>query len=125
MTDRPPTSTVGRPRARSVHQTLKVTKVGRPRSKSMQKSKAKESAKKNPTKWVVKPILQWDVAVADQEFPTDLLPTLPPIDLEQGNNNNNNNLQLDYPNQPLDLPAGEENQPNEQDFPANQQNPTE
>ena len=73
---------------------------------------------------MVKPILQWEVAVADQEFPTDQLPDLPPIDLEQGPNNNNN-LQLNPPNQPLDLPTGEENQPNQQDFPADQQNQTE
>ena len=67
-----------------MHQTPKRTKVGRPRSKSVQKSKAKESAKKNPTKQVVKPTLQLerDIAVADQEFPTDQLPDLPPIDLE-------------------------------------------
>ena len=46
MADRPTTSRVGRPRAKSAHQTPKVAKVGRPRSKSVQKPKAKGSAKK-------------------------------------------------------------------------------
>ena len=50
MADRPTTSGVGRPRARSAHQIPKESKVGRPRSKSVQKSKAKDSVKKNPTK---------------------------------------------------------------------------
>ena len=61
MADRPTTSRVGRPRARSVHQTPKSTaEVGRPRSKSVQKPKTKGSAKKstNPAKRAVRPILQ-------------------------------------------------------------------
>ena len=61
MADRPTTSRVGRPRARSAHQTPKSkAKVGRPRFKSVQKSKTKGSAKKNtsPTKRAVRPILQ-------------------------------------------------------------------
>ena len=41
MADRPTISRVGRPRARSEHQTPKSTaKVGRPRSKSVQKPKS-------------------------------------------------------------------------------------
>ena len=61
MTDRPKTSRVSIPRARSVHQMPKSTaKVGRPRSKSVQKPKTKGSAKKNtnPAKRAVRPILQ-------------------------------------------------------------------
>ena len=60
MAERPATSRVGRPRTRSAHQTPHIpsSKVGRPRSKSIQKPKAKESVKKNPTKQVVRPILQ-------------------------------------------------------------------
>ena len=38
----------------------------------------------------------------------DQLPDLPPLDLEQGDN-----LPLNPPNQPLDLPVGEENQQNQ------------
>ena len=61
MADRPTTSRVGRPRARSVHQTPKsIAKVGRPRSKSVQKPKPKGSGKKTtaPTKRAVRPLLQ-------------------------------------------------------------------
>ena len=66
MADRPTTSRVGRPRARSAHQSQKSTaKVGRPRSKSVQKPKAKGSTTKIsiPAKRAVRPILQleWDV----------------------------------------------------------------
>ena len=52
MADRPTASTsrVSRPRTRSAHQTLYIPKVGGQRSKSVHKSKVKESAKKNPTK---------------------------------------------------------------------------
>ena len=47
MADRPTTSRVGRPRSRSVSQTPKsIAKVGRHRSKSAQKSKAKGTGKK-------------------------------------------------------------------------------
>ena len=62
-----------------------------------------------------------DVIVVDQEFPlpADQLPDLPPIDLEQG-------PQLNPPNQPLDLPVEEVNQPNQQNpqqnLPNQQQN---
>ena len=61
MADRPTTSRVGRPRARSAHQTPKNTaKVGRPRSKSVQKPKDKGSGKKTaiPAKRAVRPIIQ-------------------------------------------------------------------
>ena len=53
MADRPTTSRVGRLTARSAHQIPKGTaKVGRPRSKSVQKPKTRGSAKKdtNPAK---------------------------------------------------------------------------
>ena len=71
MADRPTTSRFGRLRARSVHQTPKSTaKVGRPRSKSVQKPKAKGSTKITaiPTKRAVRPILQLeqDVVEANQ-----------------------------------------------------------
>ena len=56
-------SRVGRPRTRSAHQTPHVPKAGRPRSKSVHKSKVKESAKKNPTKQMVRPILQLEQEV--------------------------------------------------------------
>ena len=47
MADRCTTSRVGRPRARSVHQTPRSpAKVGRPRSKSVQKPKAKGQVRK-------------------------------------------------------------------------------
>ena len=52
MADRPTASAsrVGRPRMRSAHQTPCVPKVGGPRSKSVYKSKVKDSAKKNSYK---------------------------------------------------------------------------
>ena len=108
MADRPTTSRVGKPRARSVHQTPKSTaKVGRPRSKSAQKPKVKGLGKKGaiPTKREVRPILksEWDTVEANQRPFGDQLPDLPPLDLEQGDN-----LPLNPPNQPLDLPAEEE-----------------
>ena len=62
MADRPTASAsrVGRPRMRSAHQTpcVPLSKVGGTRSKSVHKSKVKDSAKKNPTKQMVRPILQ-------------------------------------------------------------------
>ena len=108
MADRPTTSRVGRPRSRSASQTPKSTaKVGRPRSKSIQKPKAKGIGKKTatPAKRAVRPILQleWDAVEANQRPYGDHLPDLPPLDLEQ------DNIPLDPPNQPQDLPAGEEN----------------
>ena len=110
MADRPTTSRVGRPRSRSAQQTPKSTvKVGRPRSKSVQKPKVKSSAKKNtnPTKRIVRPILQleWEVVEINQRPFGDQLPDLPPLDLEQGDN-----IPLNPPNQPQNLPVGEENQ---------------
>ena len=137
MADRPPASTSrgGRPRMRSVHQIPSVPKVGGPRSKSVHKTKVQESPKKNPTKQMVRPILQLqqDIVVIDpedQEFPLpeDQLPDLPPTDLEQGSNNNN--FRLNLPNQPLNLPVEEPNQPNppldqqkqQQDLPVDQPN---
>ena len=69
---------------------------------------------------MVRPILQLeqDIVVVDSEdqeflFPADQLPDLPPIDLEQGPNNN---PQLNPPNQPLELPAEEVDQPNQQNL---------
>ena len=110
MADRPTTSRVGRPRARSAHQTPRSrAKVGRPMSKSVQKPKAKSSGKKTtvPAKRAVRPLLQleWDMEEANQRPFGDQLPDLPPLDLEQGDN-----IPVNPPNQPLDLPAGEENQ---------------
>ena len=47
MADGPTTSRVGRPRARSAHQTPKSTaKVGRPRCKSVQKPKTRVQLRK-------------------------------------------------------------------------------
>ena len=117
MTDRPTTSRVGRPRARSAHQTLKGTaKVGRPRSKSVQKPKANSSGKKTVilAKTAVRPILQleWDAVEANQRPFGDQLPDLPPLNLEQGDN-----LPLNPPNQPPYLPVEEENQQNQADEP--------
>ena len=107
MADKPTTSRVGRPRSRSVSQTPKTTAiVGRPRSKSVQKPKAKGTGRKTatPIKRVVRPILQleWDAVEANQRPFGDQLPDLPPLDLEQ------DNIPLNPPNQPQDLPAGEE-----------------
>ena len=50
----------------------------------------------------------------DQEFPLprDRLPDLPPLDVEQGNN-----ILENLPNQPLDIPVGEENQQNQAEEP--------
>ena len=112
---------VGRPRARSANQTPKSTaKVGRPRSKSAQKPKDKGLGKKTaiPTKRAVRPILQLEqnVVEANQRPFGDQLPDLPPLDLEQGDN-----IPLNPPNQPLDLPAEEENQQNQAEEPN--QNP--
>ena len=100
-----------------MHQTAKVSKVGRPRSKSVQKPKAKGSAKNTkPRKKVVRPLLQLelDVVEADQGFLGDHLPDLPPLGLEQGNNNK---IQLNPPNEPLDIPAEKENQQNQAEEP--------
>ena len=130
MADGPTASAsgVGRPRMRSVHQTPCVpsSKVGGTRSKSIHTSKVKDFAKQNPTKQTIRPILQLeqDIVVIDPEdqeflFPSDQLPDLPPIDLEQGPNNN---PQLTPPNQPLDLPTEEVDQPNQQNPPAGQPN---
>ena len=67
--------------------------------------------------------MEQDVVIdpEDQEFPlpADQLPYLPPIDLEQGPNNN---LQLNPPNQSLELPAEEVDQSNQQNPPAEQPN---
>ena len=117
MADRPTTSRVGRPRSRAAQQTPKSTaKVGRPRSKSVQKPKAKSSAKKNtnPTKRAVRPILklEWEVVEINQRPFGDQLPDLPPLDLEQGVN-----IPLNPPNQPQNLPAGEEHQQNQPEEP--------
>ena len=108
MADKPTTSRVGRPRSRSASQTPKGTaKVGRPRSKSAQKPKVKGSSKKAaaPTKRAVRPILQfeWDVVQINPRQFGDQLPDLPPLDIEQ------DNIPLNPPNQPQNLPAGEEN----------------
>ena len=108
MADTPTTSRVGRPRSRSARQTPKSTaKVGRPRSKSAQKPKVKGSSKKaaTPTKRVVRPILQfeWDAVQRNMRQFQDQLPDLPPIDLEQ------DYIALNPPNQPQDLPVGEDN----------------
>ena len=116
MADKPTTSRVGRPRSRSVSQTPKTTaKVGRPRSKSVQKPKAKGTGKKTaaPAKRSVRPILQleWDVVETNQRPFRDQLPGLPPLDLEQ------DNIPLNQPNQPQDLPAGEENQQHQAEEP--------
>ena len=90
MADKPTTSRVGRSRSRSTSQTPKGTaKVGRPRSKSAQKSKAKGLSKKTgaPTKRTVRPILhfEWDVVqINPRQFGVQL-PDLPPLDIEQDN----------------------------------------
>ena len=116
MADQPTTSRVGRPRSRSVSQTPKITaKVGRPRSKSVEKPKAKGIGKKpaGPTKRAVRPILQLeqDMVEANQRPFGDQLPDLPPKDLEQ------DNIPLNPPNQPQDLPVGEENQQHQAEEP--------
>ena len=116
MADKPTTSRVGRPRSRSASQTPKsAAKVGRPRSKSAQKPKAKGTGKKigTPTKRAVRTILQleWDMVQANQRPFGDQLPDLPPLDLEQ------DNIPLKPPNQPQDLPAGEENQQHQAEEP--------
>ena len=122
MANRPTTCRVGRPRSRSVNQTPRSTdKVGRPRSKSVQKPKAKGTVKKTtaPTKRAVRPLLQleWDVVEANQRPFGDHLLDLPPLDLEQGDN-----ILLNPPNQPLDLPA-EENQQHQIEEPNQVPNP--
>ena len=110
MGDRPTSSRVGRPRARSAHQTPKA-----------QKPKAKGSGKKTaiPAKRGVRPILQleWDAVEANQRPFGDQLPDLPPLYLEQGDN-----LPLNPPNQPPDLPVEEENQQNQAVEPNQDQN---
>ena len=108
MADKSTTSRVGRPRSRSAHQTPKGTaKVGRPMSKSAQKPKVKGSSKKAvaSTKGAVRPILQfkWDAVQINTRQFGDQLPDLPPIDLEQ------DNIPLNPPNQPQNLPGGEDN----------------
>ena len=105
MADRPTTSRVGGLRSRSASQTPKSTaKVGRSRSKSVQKPKAKGTGKKTaiPTKRAVRPLLQleWDVVEANQRPFGDQLPDLPPLDLEQ------DNIPLNPPNQPQVVASG-------------------
>ena len=122
-------SRVGRPRARSVYQISHVpsSKVGGPRSKSLYKPTVKDSAKRATAKQkqkMVRPILPLDQDIVvvidpeeqDQEFPlpTDQLPDLPLVEPNQIPN-----PQLNPPNQPIDLPAEEQNQPN---LPPNQPN---
>ena len=85
MADKPTTSRVSAPISRSVSQTPKITaKIGRPRSKSVQKPKAKGTGKKTaaPTKRAVRPILQLeqDVVEANQRPFGDQLPDLPSLD---------------------------------------------
>ena len=108
MADKPTTSRVGRPRSRSASQTPKgTTKVGRPRSKSAQKPKVKGSSKKAaaPTKRAVRLILQfeWDVEQINPRQFGDQLPDFSPIDLEQ------DNIPLNPPNEPQNVPVGEDN----------------
>ena len=108
MVDMPTTSGVGRPRSRSTSQTPKGTaKVGRPRSKSAQKPKVKGSTKKAvaPTKRAVRQMLQfqWDAVQINTRQFGDQLPDLPPIYLEQ------DDIPQNTPNQPQNLPAGEDN----------------
>ena len=122
------TSRVDRPRARSAHQTPKGrAKVGRPWSKSAQKPKDKGLGKKTtiPTRRAVRSILQLesDMVEANQRPFGDQLPDFPPLNLEQGAN-----IPLNPPNQPLDLPAEEENQQNQaeepnQNLPPEQEEP--
>ena len=108
MADKPTTSRVGRPRSASASQMPKGTaKVGRPRSKSVQKPKVKGSIKKAaaPARRAVRPILQLELDVVQinpRQF-GDQLPDLPPLDIEQ------DNILLNPPNQPQNLPVGEEN----------------
>ena len=108
MAHKPTTSRIGRPRSRSASQTPKGTaKVGRPRSKSAQKPKVKGSSKKaaTPAKRAIRHILQFELDVVQintRQF-GDQLPDLQPIDLEQ------DNIPLNPPNQPQNLPVGEDN----------------
>ena len=92
MADGSATSRVGRPRARSAHQTPKST------AKAGKKTTA-------PTKKAVRPLLQLkqDTVDANQRPFRDQLPDLPPLDSEQGDN-----IPLNPTNQPQDLPVGEE-----------------
>ena len=92
----------------------------------MQKPKVKSSVKNNTNhaKTAVRQILQLDLeAVEINQRPFgDQLPDLPPLDLEQSDN-----ILLNPPNQPQDLPAGEENQQNQaeesnQGLPLNRKN---
>ena len=104
-------------------QTPKSTdKVGRPRSKSVQKPKAKGTGKKTaaPTKRVVRPTLQLkqDVVEANQRPFGEQLPDLPPLDLEH------DNMPLNPPKQPQDLPVGEENQQHQAEEPNQVPNPS-
>ena len=108
MADKQTTSRVGRPRSRSASQTPKGTaKVCRPRSKSAQKHKVKGPSKKvaAPAKRPVRPLLQfeWDAVQINPRQFGDQLPDLPPLDMEQ------DNIPLNPPNQPQDLPVGEDN----------------
>ena len=116
MADKPTISRVGRPGSRSMSQTPKgAAKVSRPRSKSAQKPKAKGSSKKTvaPAKTAVRPILQLeqDVVQVNQRQFGDQLPDLPPLDLGQ------DNIPLNPPNQPQELPVGEENQQHQAEEP--------
>ena len=123
MADRPSTSAarVGRPRTRSVHQTPHAvgTKVGRPRSKSTHAREITDSSKNTKVEKTAKPTKQVKVVPppeprvieieydnSDIEFPfqPERLPDLPPVEPDQ----------LNPPNQPLNLHAGEENQQNQE-----------
>ena len=56
--------------------------------------------------------LELDIVEANQRPFGDQLPDLPPLDLDQGDS-----IPLNPPNQPLDLPAEEENQQNQAEEP--------
>ena len=108
MADKPTSSRVGRPRSKSASQTPKGTaNVGRPRSESAQKLKVKGSSKKAAaaTKRAVRQILhfEWDMIQINPRQFGDQLPDLSPLDIEK------DNIPLNPPNQPQDLPAGEDN----------------
>ena len=108
MADRPTASTsrAGRPRMRSTHLPTCIpvaSKAARPRAKSVYKAKVKGNPKKKLGKTAIVISSQSEASLGEVDFPN--LPIQnQPLDLPAE--------EQEQPNQPLDVPAEEPDQPN-------------
>ena len=108
MADRPMASTsrAGRPRMRSVHLPTHipvVSKAAGPRAKSVYKAKVKGSSKKKLGKTAIVISSDSEASLGETDFPHLPIPNQP-LDLPAE--------EQEQPNQPLDVPAEEPEQPN-------------